>query len=375
MFVYSFIIIGERGGNMKKIGRNDPCPCGSGKKYKKCCGSNNVVSIDRLISQEIIKLQLRLLDYAMIHYEKDIDEILDQCMDMTIDENVEETLEFFLTNWAIFCQTIANGKTIIEDFIQKHGSQIKRPKIKAILESWVGSVPSVLHLIARENENTILAKEILSNESMKIKVFEDGHKLEIGSILIGLPVPMENMFTFFTTFIELPADGADLFVQKMKLLYNGSGANSPKEFMKHSFPEVLDGLFHILDDNVISVETFTWNHPLQKEAVEIFVDMLNKDQYPEPIIQMGILLWYRYCQIRNPHIRNPFIYAAALHYLLEVTVVPTNETYTQKDVAEMYGVSIGSFSAKYREMYDVLEDVINELNEMLQQEMNISQQI
>ena len=24
----------------KKPGRNDPCPCGSGKKYKKCCGAN-----------------------------------------------------------------------------------------------------------------------------------------------------------------------------------------------------------------------------------------------------------------------------------------------------------------------------------------------
>ena len=23
-----------------KIGRNHPCPCGSGKKYKKCCGDN-----------------------------------------------------------------------------------------------------------------------------------------------------------------------------------------------------------------------------------------------------------------------------------------------------------------------------------------------
>ncbi|MBO5521092.1 MAG: SEC-C domain-containing protein, partial [Eubacterium sp.] len=22
------------------IGRNDPCPCGSGKKYKFCCGRN-----------------------------------------------------------------------------------------------------------------------------------------------------------------------------------------------------------------------------------------------------------------------------------------------------------------------------------------------
>ncbi|MBO4261299.1 MAG: SEC-C domain-containing protein [Clostridia bacterium] len=23
-----------------KVGRNDPCPCGSGKKYKKCCGKD-----------------------------------------------------------------------------------------------------------------------------------------------------------------------------------------------------------------------------------------------------------------------------------------------------------------------------------------------
>jgi len=26
----------------KKVGRNDPCPCGSGKKYKKCCWKKDV---------------------------------------------------------------------------------------------------------------------------------------------------------------------------------------------------------------------------------------------------------------------------------------------------------------------------------------------
>ena len=37
-------MMGEKAENTKtivnetKIGRNDPCPCGSGKKYKKCCG-------------------------------------------------------------------------------------------------------------------------------------------------------------------------------------------------------------------------------------------------------------------------------------------------------------------------------------------------
>jgi len=38
---------GDEGGNTPKtskksdsIGRNDPCPCGSGRKYKKCCGKD-----------------------------------------------------------------------------------------------------------------------------------------------------------------------------------------------------------------------------------------------------------------------------------------------------------------------------------------------
>ncbi len=26
--------------NLGKVGRNEPCPCGSGKKYKRCCGRN-----------------------------------------------------------------------------------------------------------------------------------------------------------------------------------------------------------------------------------------------------------------------------------------------------------------------------------------------
>ncbi|MBQ2875467.1 MAG: preprotein translocase subunit SecA [Clostridia bacterium] len=29
-----------------KVGRNDPCPCGSGKKYKKCCGANEAADKD-----------------------------------------------------------------------------------------------------------------------------------------------------------------------------------------------------------------------------------------------------------------------------------------------------------------------------------------
>ena len=29
-------------GNVAKVGRNEPCPCGSGKKYKKCCSGATI---------------------------------------------------------------------------------------------------------------------------------------------------------------------------------------------------------------------------------------------------------------------------------------------------------------------------------------------
>jgi uncharacterized protein len=31
----------QRGSSTSKVGRNEPCPCGSGKKYKKCCGGGD----------------------------------------------------------------------------------------------------------------------------------------------------------------------------------------------------------------------------------------------------------------------------------------------------------------------------------------------
>ena len=37
---YLTAMTGNNPHTSQKVGRNDPCPCGSGKKYKKCCGLN-----------------------------------------------------------------------------------------------------------------------------------------------------------------------------------------------------------------------------------------------------------------------------------------------------------------------------------------------
>ncbi|NIP73083.1 MAG: DUF2384 domain-containing protein [Gammaproteobacteria bacterium] len=45
----------------RKPGRNDPCPCGSGKKYKRCCGAAGAHAASRGAPQEVIP---RLVRYA-----------------------------------------------------------------------------------------------------------------------------------------------------------------------------------------------------------------------------------------------------------------------------------------------------------------------
>ena len=60
-----------------KTGRNHPCPCGSGKKYKKCCLNKNKVlpAIDlayRRISKVYNELEPKLEKYMLKHFDNDI---------------------------------------------------------------------------------------------------------------------------------------------------------------------------------------------------------------------------------------------------------------------------------------------------------------
>lgn len=43
---------------MAKIGRNEKCPCGSGKKYKHCCARNPVVNQRQATPEEQLKISL-----------------------------------------------------------------------------------------------------------------------------------------------------------------------------------------------------------------------------------------------------------------------------------------------------------------------------
>ena len=55
---------------MLKIGRNDPCPCGSGKKYKKCCLYKAAAPVASLARRKLRRVESELLPVLMKHAEQ-----------------------------------------------------------------------------------------------------------------------------------------------------------------------------------------------------------------------------------------------------------------------------------------------------------------
>ena len=53
-----------------KIGRNDPCPCGSGKKYKKCCLHKATSPVTSLGRRKIRRTEGELVPALMEYAQK-----------------------------------------------------------------------------------------------------------------------------------------------------------------------------------------------------------------------------------------------------------------------------------------------------------------
>jgi len=94
---------------MSKIGRNDPCPCGSGKKYKKCCYGKKPVPSINLQKEYAEKYNIRIKEEADIIGIKNAGKLAVATLDL-----VESEIKPGITTDYI--------NTLVQDFTIKHGA-------------------------------------------------------------------------------------------------------------------------------------------------------------------------------------------------------------------------------------------------------------
>ena len=145
--------------NFNNIGRNDPCPCGSGKKYKKCCYLKTISQIEK---QESIRSRLidELMAIAMKYYKNSYAEAYEYPED-TLPPELQEFAEINFNEWFLFDWPVdaKEEKTLIELYmIQKKNLSSDELEVLKIMNEAVISVYEVQEVIP---DKGLILKDLL----------------------------------------------------------------------------------------------------------------------------------------------------------------------------------------------------------------------
>ncbi|MFH0786471.1 MAG: SEC-C metal-binding domain-containing protein [Pseudomonadota bacterium] len=213
---------------MAIIGRNDPCPCGSGKKYKKCClAANQVVSTEEFYYQRVSEAYNRGFD-KMAEYAGFL--LGPEALDWALTEywmaigrkGVPEGEEFhrqmsLFTPWMIFNWLIKpvgsskktegiKGKTIAEIYIQD-----KEPRMDS-LERRVAEASNrvpyrFFEVLKVDPGKRVHLKEVLTGAEQTVQERAGSQYMHPGDLLFGrvIAVDQVKMFVGLAPYVIPPA--------------------------------------------------------------------------------------------------------------------------------------------------------------------------
>lgn len=155
-----------------KINRNDPCPCGSGKKYKKCCLlKESIVQISEVKEERFLRERHELMLKLTSFIDKKIprnqlyrlhSEFKGRTQSKIPDKN---ELDFF-QYWLNFFRCYENGLRGIEWFLNENGTHLSEDE-KILAEKWAKLTPKVVQAIGK-SDTDILFEEISTKEPFTI---------------------------------------------------------------------------------------------------------------------------------------------------------------------------------------------------------------
>jgi len=147
-----------------KLGRNEPCSCGSGKKYKNCCLAlegtveRNEKPFDRY-SQLIASIKVKLDQQYEAQIRKLRRSFQDRFIRLCTTPQLPREQESFFSDWLWFDVTDSEGETFSHEYLHKNGPFMEEP-LRDCLTALDKSYLSVYEPVGMEGD-TLRVKDFL----------------------------------------------------------------------------------------------------------------------------------------------------------------------------------------------------------------------
>lgn len=337
------------------IGRNDPCLCGSGKKYKKCCGKTEGAAIVTVLAEEASTIQRELIDYAMENHsamlKKEFQPLLQS------NETLRQNEQVFLVTfeiWAILTRTIKENETILTKFVKRRVPSIQRQRTAEIVSSWI-DYRFMAGVIESCDGPVYQVRDILTDDVYSVRALRSVDL--VGAFVTGALLPHESDYTFFMTDFHFEAAHAQAMAEAVRKMYSESRFDDPQAFFTHDFAGVMDTLFAVYEKGHAAVDltTLMWSKDAHRETAAHIEAAFEQEQLGQSAAQMAVLLWNYYCSKEDPSVRKPEVFTAAMIGLLQAHGLLDGKE-SKAAIAGRYAISAATLSKRQKEMEAVLEE-------------------
>ncbi|WP_078378848.1 SEC-C metal-binding domain-containing protein [Sutcliffiella halmapala] len=350
------------------IGRNEPCLCGSGKKFKKCCEKKQDMSFDRVLESELLALQIDMMRFAYDKYARELEaESTKFLHKFQLEQEKQEAYEELVHLWYMFTVKRTNKLTIVEEFVQTNESKFSRPQVKEWAEKWQLAYPSV-YKVSNVRGDFYTMEDYFTKEKVRIKFIERAESLSKNELVVGMFVPFQEANVVFMSTFERGTLEAIKIEEKLQELLQNERIAADTEYVRAQFPTLAGAVieFELTEKDV---QELPMQNEAQEKVLELFVKAADQRRYPEKFKEFAHMLWSVYCMKESPAIRNEPNYAAALIYFLDVHFMQ-EQLETQKALGEEFNISPGSVSSTYRKLDEILQPVIQTFKEDFEAALN-----
>lgn len=194
----------------EKIGRNDECSCGSGKKYKKCCSTTSNATVFDLAWQNLRQTEGRVVDQHLMPYVTTTlsPDVLKTAIEDLFPELPEEIEEHFLIQfvipWVLFnwipdedfgLSNFNAEQTIAINYL--NSSQNKLNSIeKRFIQAMDNTYYSFYCIMEVEHDKSLTVKDLLLGSTHIIKEKQGTHYLKRGDIVFSRLLSLDEQSIF-----------------------------------------------------------------------------------------------------------------------------------------------------------------------------------
>ncbi|MHA6258875.1 SEC-C metal-binding domain-containing protein [Sporosarcina sp. CAU 1771] len=163
------------------IGRNDPCTCGSGKKYKKCCGSKSSNLIEMIVNEELDRVLTGYFD----NYPKDEDRnemvlLMRTWVNRLTGSWEKQDIEEASSEYYLFIQNKKSWHT----YLEKQLESVTREATIKVLKQWHDPFVLLAEIIEVGSER-MKVRELFGENEYEV-TRNEGMPADIGTLMFGV---------------------------------------------------------------------------------------------------------------------------------------------------------------------------------------------